>query len=150
MSLPTSRNTTYAPGSELKSADLNDLQDKIVDAYGGTWPITGKVIIYDEPSAAIITDFNPAGLSGASIVTVTSPGALTIESMVAQAYGRIVAIHNRNAASNITLTDRYASAGAGYQFLLTGANAVLSPGDRRALWYDDGTDTGEAGWRLFA
>jgi hypothetical protein len=32
MSLPTSRNTTYAAGSQVKSADLNDLQDCIVDS----------------------------------------------------------------------------------------------------------------------
>lgn len=30
MALPTSRNTTYAPLSQVQSADLNDLQDKIV------------------------------------------------------------------------------------------------------------------------
>lgn len=30
MALPTTRNTTYAPGSQVKSADLNDLQDQII------------------------------------------------------------------------------------------------------------------------
>lgn len=30
MALPTSRNTTYAAGSQVKSADLNDLQDQVV------------------------------------------------------------------------------------------------------------------------
>lgn len=30
MSLPVSRNTTYAPDSEVLSADLNDLQDKMI------------------------------------------------------------------------------------------------------------------------
>ena len=35
MTLPASRNTTYVAGvSEVKSADLNDLQDEIIDAYG--------------------------------------------------------------------------------------------------------------------
>ena len=33
MALPESRNTTYAAGSQVKSADLNDVQDKIIDAY---------------------------------------------------------------------------------------------------------------------
>lgn len=33
MALPTSRNTTYAAGSQVKSADLNDLQDKVIDEY---------------------------------------------------------------------------------------------------------------------
>lgn len=30
MALPDSRNTTYAAGSEVKSADLNDIQDQII------------------------------------------------------------------------------------------------------------------------
>lgn len=35
MSLPTSRNTTYAAGiSQVKSADLNELQDLLVQLYG--------------------------------------------------------------------------------------------------------------------
>lgn len=35
MALPTSRNTTYAAGSQVKSADLNDVQDKIIDLHEG-------------------------------------------------------------------------------------------------------------------
>jgi hypothetical protein len=35
MSLPTSRNTTYAPAAQVKSADLNALQDMII---GMKWP----------------------------------------------------------------------------------------------------------------
>lgn len=30
MALPTSRDTTYAPGSQVESADLNDIQDQII------------------------------------------------------------------------------------------------------------------------
>jgi hypothetical protein len=33
MPLPTSRNRTYAPGSQVFSEDLNDIQDVIVDAH---------------------------------------------------------------------------------------------------------------------
>lgn len=33
MALPASRNTTYAAGSQVKSADLNDLQDQIIALY---------------------------------------------------------------------------------------------------------------------
>ena len=35
MALPTSRNTTYAPGSDIRSADLNALQDCIVGGKHG-------------------------------------------------------------------------------------------------------------------
>jgi hypothetical protein len=42
MTLPTSRNTTYAAGSPIKSADLNDLQDAIIDgAHGDQYVIVG-------------------------------------------------------------------------------------------------------------
>jgi hypothetical protein len=34
MALPLSRNTTYAPGSQLASDDLNDIQDAIIAACG--------------------------------------------------------------------------------------------------------------------
>jgi hypothetical protein len=35
MPLPTSRNTTYTPGSQVKSADLNDFQDQIIGLFAG-------------------------------------------------------------------------------------------------------------------
>lgn len=35
MPLPTSRNTNHAPGSQVKSDDLNDIQDWIVNLYNG-------------------------------------------------------------------------------------------------------------------
>ena len=33
MALPLTRNTTYAAGSQLKSSDMNDLQDKLIDEH---------------------------------------------------------------------------------------------------------------------
>jgi hypothetical protein len=38
MALPTSRNTTYAAGSQVLSADLNALQDYLMDALGAALP----------------------------------------------------------------------------------------------------------------
>ncbi len=35
MALPTSRNTTYDIKSQVKSVDLNDIQDKIIDLWAG-------------------------------------------------------------------------------------------------------------------
>jgi hypothetical protein len=42
MALPFSRNTNYAPGSQVESADLNDIQDCIIDGSHGSreLPIT--------------------------------------------------------------------------------------------------------------
>jgi hypothetical protein len=38
MSLPFSRNTTYTPASPIKSVDLNDIQDCIIDGkHGDVW-----------------------------------------------------------------------------------------------------------------
>jgi hypothetical protein len=36
VSLPTSRNTTYTPSSPLKSNDLNDIQDWIINLYSAS------------------------------------------------------------------------------------------------------------------
>ena len=46
MTLPTSRNTTYAVGVEIESADLNDLQDMIIGGKHGSVvrQIAGHVI----------------------------------------------------------------------------------------------------------
>jgi hypothetical protein len=35
MTLPLTRNTTYTPEAPVKSYDLNDLQDKMIDAWAG-------------------------------------------------------------------------------------------------------------------
>ena len=54
MALPDSRNTTYVLGvSEVKSADLNDMQDKIIDARA--WDILKHSILARD-------GFQPAGL----------------------------------------------------------------------------------------
>jgi hypothetical protein len=44
MTLPISRNTTYGPGSPVKSSDLNDIQDAIVGAKYGDLPWTTSAI----------------------------------------------------------------------------------------------------------
>lgn len=48
MALPTSRNTTYTAGSQVKSADLDDIQDCIISAKHGdvirnVSPFSGQV-----------------------------------------------------------------------------------------------------------
>ena len=50
MSLPTSRDRTYAPGSQVFSADLNDIQDCIIrqqEADHGPALLSGCCRIYD-------------------------------------------------------------------------------------------------------
>lgn len=44
MALPLSRNTTYAPSAQVKSADLNDIQDQIIDIWGKV-VAAGEIVI---------------------------------------------------------------------------------------------------------
>ena len=65
MSLPASRNTTYAPGSEVLSADLNDIQDQIIDLAAPTLiipPPAGRSSTWTEsPSGANWTSADGSG-----------------------------------------------------------------------------------------
>lgn len=85
--LPTSRNTSYAAGSQLLSADMNDLQDKVIDLYGGahaarelvlgvasgqpdlTAPPTRNVNGWESLSSGISTVWFPIVLPVGSIIT---------------------------------------------------------------------------------
>ncbi len=42
MALPFSRNTTYAPGIDVKSVDLNDLQDQIIALHARVIPVGAR------------------------------------------------------------------------------------------------------------
>ncbi len=56
MALPLTRNTSYVAGvSQVKSADLNDIQDKIIDNYGA--PLTER---YQPLDASFDTVARPA------------------------------------------------------------------------------------------
>lgn len=70
MALPTSRNTTYAAGSQVKSADLNDIQDCIVGHKRPTF----KRTFYPK---FVIPGTNPftGALAGASHLVWSSAGA---------------------------------------------------------------------------
>jgi hypothetical protein len=60
VSLPTSRNTTYTPASPIKSNDLNDIQDSIINLYAAAdWrplpPIGARFenCAYNEPAGYV-------------------------------------------------------------------------------------------------
>lgn len=67
MALPVSRNTTYAAGSQVKSADLNDLQDWIVDAFGD------QVLAIPAAAGAVFTGAWAPGFINSAGMRNTSP-----------------------------------------------------------------------------
>lgn len=79
MSLPTSRNTTYAAGSPILSADLNDLQDQIVNLE------TKRIATYTRHIPAVGgatfdgTNWTRVVASGWVTATVLSPGDVFIQ-----------------------------------------------------------------------
>lgn len=65
MALPTSRNTTYAAGSQVKSADLDDIQDQIIALEAHRHD--DRVLVIGPPQAAFA--------AGASDEYIASGGA---------------------------------------------------------------------------
>lgn len=59
MALPVSRNTSYAPGSQVKSTDLNDLQDVVVGAAHGEIPLAFSPVDFKQVSGSEWTVSNP-------------------------------------------------------------------------------------------
>lgn len=66
MSLPASRSTTYAPGSQVDYADLNDLQDGVVSHEHLLATLRGLARINDEKDVAPSTSYVFAVGSGAA------------------------------------------------------------------------------------
>ncbi len=63
MALPLSRNTTYSPGSQVKSADLNDIQDQIIAGSHGERRI-----------ALGAGDWDPGWVTNMSLVSLAAAG----------------------------------------------------------------------------
>ncbi len=76
MGLPTSRNTTYAPGSQVKSADLNAIQDAIVahqSRIGALESVT-RVVLAHGGRGLIATDFAAIESTGVFIRSTVQNG----------------------------------------------------------------------------
>lgn len=113
MALPDSRNTTYAAGSEVKSSDLNDVQDKIVDGAAGRRNELAPAAI-----GGTVNDWAPAGLDVAGILIVPLSAAATLTGIVPSVC-RTLVIVNGNAANSLTL--KHDDAGS------TGGNQIYNP-----------------------
>jgi hypothetical protein len=101
MSLPTSRNTTYAPGSQVKSADMNACQDGIIALAGprtlmipavigrpslpGEWPAFGALEVIDTTATAIAY-LIPLLVESGQLVTIS----ITLSQVNAVAGGTVI------------------------------------------------------------
>jgi hypothetical protein len=108
--------------------------------YQGIFALSGVL------SPAQITgnqnNYNPTGLSTASVLRLTSDAARDITGLAGGSAGRILFIHNVGGFA-ITLKDESGSSTAGNRFALT-ADATLSPDSLALLVYDDTSQR----WRI--
>jgi hypothetical protein len=148
--LPLSRNTTYIPGSKVKSQDLNDLQDCIVGAkHGeielnlspftfvtdGTWQVQSTVFFADD-------GYIRSNAAGRMVIPIPVREGQRLKSVVFARYG--------NAAANITSANVYRMTKGG---VVTDLNvAPVSVAAAPAAWADttvDVTDTVAADGDVF-
>lgn len=86
--------------------------------------------------AATQNNWNPAGLSAASVVRMESTGAQSITGIVAPGSGAILTLINIG-ASTITLEQEDASSSAANRFSLPGGvDLAIAAGHAVTLWYD--------------
>jgi len=106
MALPTSRNTTYSALSKIKSADLNDVQDKIIALYAGWMPFTTRFIGASE--LVIDSGFTRASAYPYIELAATTSGLLWVPITV-DAGQRIVSCGIVGASLNSVQSDLQAS-----------------------------------------
>lgn len=141
MSLPTSRNTTYAAGSQVKSADLNAMQDQIVLIHART--LSG---IQSEAIGSSGSDNLAIAADTGILRADPAAGGGTLTGMTGGADGRAVEIWNVDAGSDtVTLAHQSASSTAANRFICPGgANLVLAVGERASARYF----SSESRWRV--
>lgn len=107
----------------------------------------GNLTISNDISPAQITsnqnDYNPAGLSTASVLRLNSDAARDITGLAGGADGRVLLIFNVG-SFNIVLKDESASSTAANRFALNG-DITLQPDNSVGLWYDSTSSR----WRAF-
>ncbi len=149
MSLPISRNTTYVAGvSEVKSADLNDLQDKTLDIWKGLTQIISPAAL---AGGSTTHNYAPAGLVASTQLLRQARsgggGGLTVTGLVAGVDGQTLWFVNLSNAvvQNITLKMEDAGSTAANRFAIPADIAI--PPDGAVLLYYDGTTSR---WRVLA
>jgi hypothetical protein len=114
VSLPTSRNTTYTPASPIKSTDLNDIQDSIVNLYADARLIALSPIAaqfsncaYNEPAGYVDCSSAPWSCS----IPIVLPHGMQVRNVLVYRFG--------NGASSMSLKLRKSELSAGVVSMTT-------------------------------
>lgn len=102
MSLPDSPNTVYAASSPIKSADLNDIQDCIVDGKHGQ-----KYLAIPAAAARWDSGWSFAGNGNRIISSGSAVAYFPIPACVGDEIGDLVVYHYGDGAADITEIDLY-------------------------------------------
>jgi len=150
LNLPVSRNTTYAPGSQVKSEDLNDLEDKIIDIWMGLTEVITPAALAGGSST---DDYAPTGLIPSTQVLLQDisggGGGPTVTGLVAGTPGQTLWFVNikTSIVQDITLTNEDALSDAINRFALPGSTDLdIPPNGAVFLFYDGAADR----WRVLA
>jgi hypothetical protein len=119
------------------------------DWYGdGTGSLDGKVSLTGDISPAQITtnqnNYNPTGLSTASVLRLNTDASRNITGLAGGADGRVMVIHNVG-SNEIVLKDENAASTAANRFALS-ADVTISADQSIMLWYDSTSSR----WRLIS
>lgn len=114
-----------------------------------TASLTGEVnftgVISPSSLSSDQNNYDPTGLSGASIIRQDASSDVTVTGLAGGAKGRIIFFENIASSSKITLAQSNASSSAANRFLIGKDNLVLYPDQAAILVYDDTSDR----WRVF-
>ncbi len=160
--IPYRRARTYAALSQVKSADLNAMQDAHTALYdlltgqaqgiwsqvdlATPWALTG-IITPATLGGGNTNDYAPTGLAAANVIRQTpeAGGTSVITGLTGGTNGRVITIHNIGAANLSFAHD--ATSTAANRFLLPGAaTLVISQQGSATFWYD----TTSSRWRLLS
>lgn len=103
-------------------------------ASGNRWGDVFSSILTPAAFAATQNNYNPAGLSDANVLRLTSTGAQSVTGIVAPASTKTLVVFNIG-ASNITFVDASAGSTAANRFQMNG-NTLLNPNEGAIFWYD--------------
>jgi hypothetical protein len=127
-----SRNTTYAAGSEVKSADLNAMQD-----------CTGALQTIQSVTTAIALH-NLALAATTSVLRVNPTAGVSMSGMVGGVDGRRVEIWNVSATGfGLTFTDLDAGSSLGNRIILSGVGLLAPRGCALARYF-----SADSSWRV--
>jgi len=133
----STRNTSYTPKMYLSAA--GNLGIGTVGVPGATLDVNGSVAWSGDISPAQITanqnDYNPAGLSTASVLRLNSNASRNITSLAGGADGRVLTVMNIGSNAIVLKNDDGATGTAANRFALTG-DLTLAAKQSAMLMYD--------------